>query len=268
MVAELIGNAATDARGAYPSRRSSSRPEVSRPPCDANARDAPEVEAPPAINDARPSPPGPARAAVTIRDGHPGDAGVPDLLYLSSAPLYDTYAGSPERARRLLALAYRRGGHSASHDVCRVAETEGTAAGVLAGFRVDGGSRLARRFVSITLRRMPPSQWAAARRVLRATDALVADPPPGTFYIDALAVADQARGRGVARALLHDAEGRARLAGCTALALETQLDNHGAQRVYERFGFRQGAHYEAEPEVARLLGTPGYMAYVKELPPG
>lgn len=232
------------------------------------SRDTPDVEKGTASQELRPSSRAPDAAPPTIRDGRPDDAGVPDLLYLSSVPLYDTYAGSPERARRLLALAYRRGGHSASHDVCRVAETEGTAAGVLAGFRVDGGSRLARRFVSITLRRMPPSQWAAARRVLRATDALVADPPPGTFYIDALAVADQARGRGVARALLHDAEERARLAGCTALALETQLDNHGAQRVYERFGFRQGAHYEAEPEVARLLGTPGYMAYVKELPPG
>lgn len=211
---------------------------------------------------------GPAGAGVTIRDGAPGDAGVSELLYLSSVPLYDTYAGSPDRARRLLALAYRRGGHSASHEVCRVAETEGATAGVLAAFRVDGGSRLARRFVSVTLRRMPPSQWAAARRVLRATDALVADPPPGAFYIDALAVAEEARGRGVAQALLHDAEERARLAGCTALALETQLDNGGARRVYESFGFRQGAHYEAEPRVARLLGTPGYVAYVKELPAG
>ncbi len=53
-----------------------------------------------------------------------------------------------------------------------------------------------------------------------------------------LYVLRQARGSGVATALMRRAEDLARGAGAVHLALETAVDNLTAQRLYEREGFR------------------------------
>ena len=52
-----------------------------------------------------------------------------------------------------------------------------------------------------------------------------------------LAVVPARRGDGIGRALLAEAEARARAAGCCKLTLEVQDDNHRARAVYARFGF-------------------------------
>ncbi|MFZ5654665.1 MAG: ribosomal protein S18-alanine N-acetyltransferase [Pseudomonadota bacterium] len=53
-----------------------------------------------------------------------------------------------------------------------------------------------------------------------------------------LAVAEAARGRGVARALIAALEADARRRGCRDLALEVRADNCPARQLYERLGFR------------------------------
>lgn len=187
------------------------------------------------------------------------------LLFLSAPELYAAYAGSATRAEDMLTAVYGRGGHSASYEVCRVADEGHGPLGVLAGFPAEHGDRLARRMVALSFARMPPWRWAAARRVLRVTESLVPTPPRNAWYVDALAVAETRRGGGVGRALLEDAEERARAAGCTSLALETQLENGAAQRLYEAAGFTERARRTAAPEVVRRIGATGYVAYVKEL---
>lgn len=52
-----------------------------------------------------------------------------------------------------------------------------------------------------------------------------------------LAVLPAWRGRGVGRALLTEAERRARARGCCKMTLEVQDGNVTARRLYERFGF-------------------------------
>jgi hypothetical protein len=71
-----------------------------------------------------------------VRPARPDDAAA-GLLYVSAAPYYDRYAGGEERARRLLAAVYPRGGHTASWEVCRVALMDDTVAGVLADYRAS-----------------------------------------------------------------------------------------------------------------------------------
>lgn len=52
-----------------------------------------------------------------------------------------------------------------------------------------------------------------------------------------LAVVPEFRGKGIGRALLTEAEARARERGCCKLTLEVQDDNRRARGLYESFGF-------------------------------
>jgi ribosomal protein S18 acetylase RimI-like enzyme len=71
-----------------------------------------------------------------------------------------------------------------------------------------------------------------------------------------LAVAEAARGRGVGRMLLSEAEERARARGCVSLRLEVREDNAAALRLYERAGFevvgRTAEYYEDGSAALRL----------------
>ena len=60
---------------------------------------------------------------------------------------------------------------------------------------------------------------------------------PGEWYITAVAVTPEARGKGVGAVLLEDAITRARDAGATSVTLDVDDKNVGAQRLYERYGF-------------------------------
>ena len=60
-----------------------------------------------------------------------------------------------------------------------------------------------------------------------------------------LAVLPVCRGQGVGRQLLEAVERKAREMGCCKLTLETQENNHRAQRVYAAAGFAQAVYEEA-----------------------
>lgn len=59
-----------------------------------------------------------------------------------------------------------------------------------------------------------------------------------------LATRPDARGRGVATALVQAAANAARERGCHALRLEVRADNATAIRLYERWGFRRIGGYQ------------------------
>ena len=59
----------------------------------------------------------------------------------------------------------------------------------------------------------------------------------GRLY--SIAVAAGARGRGVGETLLQAVERAAAKRGCDRLRLEVRVDNAGAQRLYERHGYRR-----------------------------
>ena len=187
------------------------------------------------------------------------------LLYASAAPYYAAYAGGPERARRLLRLLYPRRGHTASWDVCHVAETgDGGLAGVLATFPADDGEALARRFVRLTVAHSPPWRLPALMRHLRATAAVAPVPPAGMLYVDALATDPAHRRRGVARALLDEAERLAAEAGLAGVALDTGIENRAARRLYEHAGFSlRGLRPAPDDRTARAVGGSGFVGYVK-----
>ena len=91
---------------------------------------------------------------VVVRAARPDDP-AERLLFASAAAYYTAFAGGAPRAQRLLRTLYPRGGHTASWEVCRVAEAEGAVVGVLAAFPSAAGDALARRFVRLTPSRSP-----------------------------------------------------------------------------------------------------------------
>jgi ribosomal protein S18 acetylase RimI-like enzyme len=201
---------------------------------------------------------------VVVRAARPEDPAYA-LLFDSAAPYYTAYAGGEERGRRLLRTLYPRDRHTASWAVCRVAEVGGELAGVIAAFPSDDGEELARRFVRLTLRHSPPWRVPALFSHLRATAAVAPEPPSGMLYVDALATAPEHRRRGIATALLADAEGAARRAGLQGVALDTGIENRPARALYERYGFTQrGLRPAPDERTARAVGGSGFVGYVKQ----
>jgi ribosomal protein S18 acetylase RimI-like enzyme len=198
-----------------------------------------------------------------VRAARPEDPAAA-LLYVSAAPYYDRYAGGEERARRLLAAVYPRERHTASWDVCRVALMDGDVAGVMAAFPVGEGEALARRFIRLTLRRLPPWRLPGLVRHLRAAAAVSPQPPAGLLYVDALAVAPAWRRQGVARALLAEADRLAEERGLPGVALDTGIENRAARALYEGSGFEQrGLRPVPDERSARAIGGSGFVGYVK-----
>lgn len=65
--------------------------------------------------------------------------------------------------------------------------------------------------------------------------------PRSPCVLSELYCAGSATGGGIGTALIEDALAKARLRGCDAVQLSVYCDNLGAQRFYERFGFRKVA---------------------------
>jgi GNAT superfamily N-acetyltransferase len=77
--------------------------------------------------------------------------------------------------------------------------------------------------------------------------------PDGACEIKRMFVVPEARGRGVARALLVDLERRARELGYAVARLDTGPKQARARRMYERAGYAPVANFNANP-VATFFG--------------
>jgi ribosomal protein S18 acetylase RimI-like enzyme len=202
---------------------------------------------------------------IAVRPATPADPAV-ELLYLSAKPYYDAYAGSEARARSMLSAVYTQPGHSASFEVCAVADVDGELAGVIAWFPTSEGDARARRFVSLTVPRMPPWRWPGLLRHLRAAGTVSPHPPPGMLYVDALAVDPAFRRRGVASTLLRHAETHAAASGLDGVALDTGLRNEAARALYQATGYvERDIRRAPNPKVAHAIGGPGFVSYLKRL---
>jgi ribosomal protein S18 acetylase RimI-like enzyme len=70
---------------------------------------------------------------------------------------------------------------------------------------------------------------------------------PGTWYVNVIATFPEFRGRGVGARLLAVAEERAQAAGADTLSIIVASENHGANRLYERTGYRLAASAPVVP---------------------
>ena len=77
--------------------------------------------------------------------------------------------------------------------------------------------------------------------------------PDGACEIKRMFVVEQARGRGVARALLEELERIGRELGYEVVRLDTGPRQPRSQRMYERAGYRPIANFNANP-IATFFG--------------
>ena len=197
---------------------------------------------------------------VSVRPFRPDDApAATTLLYESSGGMYDRYAGSRKLAERSIRRALASERTTASADVVWVAELDGEVVGVMAGMPYDEWTPRAYRFLRATLRSIPPWRWPAALWLYRASGRTSLEPREACFYIDSLATAADHRRRGVARALLAEAERHATGGGLRAVALDTWVDNKPARALYVSAGYEEVAYTPA------LSGLPGGVSLLKEL---
>lgn len=84
------------------------------------------------------------------------------------------------------------------------------------------------------------------------------------YFISNLAVYKEYRGQGVGKGLLEQAEITATMMGLPKLSLYVEMDNEGAKRLYERYGFvrTDGAKI---PEHIGDIGVIGFYKMVKEI---
>ena len=199
----------------------------------------------------------PEPSVRAFREGD--DASAASLLYESSGGMYDRYAGNRRLAERAIRRGLRTGGTTASADVVWVAEVDGRVAGVIAAMPYDEWTPRAHRFLRVTLRSIPPWRWPAALWLYRASGRTSPEPPHACLYVDSLATARGERRRGVASALLAEAEREARDRGLATVALDTWVDNRAARALYLSLGYEEVAHTPA------ISGLPSGVSLRKEL---
>jgi ribosomal protein S18 acetylase RimI-like enzyme len=197
---------------------------------------------------------------LRLRPAQPDDAdAVARLIHATAEAMYERFAGDRDSSIRVLRAGFRRRGTGASSDVVTVAEVGGAVAGAMAAFPATELDRRARRFMRVLLSCTPPWTWRETFRLYRLGAEVAPPPPPASFYVDSLATDPRHRRRGVARALLGEAERRAREEGLPCVALETAIDNDDARALYEAVGF------EAVDKRLPRDGLPGFVAYVKRV---
>lgn len=185
---------------------------------------------------------------VILRDAQPGptdEGAVAWDLETATDHMYSIKLGS--RWEATLRAVVAQPGHAWSVERARIAEIDGSMAGVLLGAPAETS--------------MPENSlglaWGWTRLRLSAVSlsgrpflTFMSKHAPGEWYITAVSVTPEARGRGVGAELLNDAITRARDAGATSVTLDVDDRNVDARRLYERYGFTVTA---ASPP-ARLWG--------------
>ena len=185
------------------------------------------------------------------------------LLYVSAAPYYDAYAGCEPPRPADAARGCGRSRATPRATRCAASRTStGEVVGVLAGSCCASptGSRTA----SSRLRAAAAAlALVGVARHLRAAGRSRPDPPRDAFYVDGLAVAEAARRRGVARALLtrraHRGRRAARPASRSTRAWPTGLPGRSTRRAASA----ARARTRAGPPAARAIGGDGFVSYFK-----
>ncbi len=174
--------------------------------------------------------------------------------------------GDAERAATVLARLFAFEGNRFSHQFAFAAERAGSTVGLMVAYPAGWIRRLewplARQLVATV-------GWAGAARLLRDAVSLarVKEAEAGEYFVNSLAVVAECRGQGIGTRLLAEAQARARDAGFARCSLTVDVDNAGAQRLYERQGYRVVETLRV-PALERRIGYTGMRRMVKDLAPG
>ena len=193
------------------------------------------------------------RDSITLRPAQPTfEEGLVFARYLDVAAEGFIRTMLGRRAPQIVASAYREPANSYSYSNVTFAELDGRIVGMasaytgtaLRSFSEEPVKRAA-GFPALRMRTMT-LLFAPILRILKT----VAEED---FYLLALAVDSEQRGKGIGSALMDSVEEQAFASGSARLSLDVSAKNHGAIRLYERRGMSVGSPYPRIPFVPPLF---------------
>ena len=148
-----------------------------------------------------------------------------------------------------------------------IAEHEGRPVGGLSGY--DSATKGMDNFVMALTGLLFRRDWSTEHLQLLSVrtapvNTCMPDSPPGVWVIEWVATAPEARGRGVANALLREILARGRAAGYKKSQISYLIGNTPAQTAYERMGF-ETVEEKRHPDFEAAFGTPGVARMVRDL---
>ena len=171
--------------------------------------------------------------------------------------------GDPARQQRVLEALFRSQDTRFSYPFIEVAEVDGQVLGLLLSFP---GRLLMQLNVRMGRHLLPLyGLWDALRLAVKSIPMMTeTEAKADEYYVSNLAVARQAWGQGLGRALLARAEEKALEAGLYACSLTVEIDNERALALYQRVGY-QIVHTQRTPQLEHTMGTAGHHRMVKQL---
>lgn len=149
----------------------------------------------------------------------------------------------------MVADAYLQPNNEFSYEYVTMAVIDRAIIGMVSGYSGAAQTGFA-AVLGMSLSRWSRIRFSTVSRASRRITTFINTIPEDDFYVRALAVDEARRGEGVGSLLLEQVEHRARELGSSRLSLDVYAGNHGARRLYERFGM------VPEDESRRWFGIP------------
>ena len=212
---------------------------------------------------------------VTIREATAADAGLIAWVQVEASRsgrdvgLWDLMLPGPDAPRfHLMEQLVRSPRESFVHfGGFLVAEIDGVPVGALSGY-APAQKKLG-HFVGVLYDVLAANEWSEPHRKLvgvRATPFSVCmpDTPEDRWVVEWVALKPEARGRGVAAALLDAILARGRSAGFSKAQIAVLIGNTPAERCYVRAGFRV-VDDKRDATFESLIGSPGVARMWRDL---
>jgi len=178
----------------------------------------------------------------------------------------------PDAAERQRALQHIAGAASRSwchHSLFHVADVGGEACAALVAFEpgdLGDTSLAAQLFETFALLGWNEERAASVGPTLGPYLVCFPDMPPGTWIVENVGTREDARRRGLVRALLERALELGRRRGCLQAQISCLIGNDAAQRAYERAGF-EVVEERRDREFEKMIGAPGFSRMTRTLAP-
>lgn len=163
---------------------------------------------------------------------------VSELIYFTDAHTYDQILKNKSQAVNKIEKLVKAGNNSIGHEKIFVVTNhdEENVLGVLVIYKREESSSMGE--IKTFLNVFSPLDVIRFTILDFLDSRLLADIGPEDFYLACVAVDEEARGQGIGTFILESAVEMAGKMDKKKAILNVDFENNGAQRLYERFGFR------------------------------
>jgi ribosomal protein S18 acetylase RimI-like enzyme len=202
---------------------------------------------------------------VVMRSAVPGDAfKAAELIYSTGPDSFNLVYGSHDRALGLISRMFSRNGNIASYEYSTVAVEQGTVLGIMVLLEKKDIQKTQAQ-TGVELLRMTGPLFLLLRMPVFVRQArLNPEPCEDELFVADVAVSLSARGRGIGKMLMEEAERVARERKLPKLSLGVSKRNLPAIGLYKSLGYRVTMEF-SDHWLRRRYGFPGVFKMVKAI---